>query len=237
MRIGICDDDYFIYEQLNDFILSALAEMEIYEEPEIVYYASGEELFEGYSGRGWLDFLFLDISMQRLDGITVGKLVRELDEKLILIFVSSHQERAIDSFDCRAFHFLTKPLQYSRFQQVFYSAFDLYRTSNAKYLIQFRNEWARIPISDIKYVELVHRRMLFHTLSGEYEMSGTLREVAEDLAPYGFVQSHQGYVVNMEFIRRFSKTELVMDDGATVPISLHRRTEMVLAYKGFLERQ
>lgn len=236
MKIGICDDDYFICEQLKDFIKRMMLENVIHGDPNIVYYENGEALLQRYEEDGRCDILFLDIAMRRADGITVGKLLREMDNQVILIFVSSHQERVMDTFDCMTFNFLPKPLKFEKFRQVFADAVRLYRRNHTLYTIQFRNNWVRVPINKIKYVELAHRHLFFHTEEGTYEMISNLRDVMEDLRPYDFLQTHQAYIVNMNCIKRFSKNEIILNDGSSIPISGHRRPEIVGSYKSFVER-
>lgn len=236
MRIAICDDEDFIYEQLRDYIRYAMVENKIRDQVEIVYFSSGEKLIQSYKNHKRFDILFLDIAMRRLDGITVGKAIREFDENAIFIFVSSHQERALETFDCVTFHFLPKPLKYPKFNQVFVKAVKPFHRDHAQYVIQFRNEIIRIPIDQIKYVEVVRRHLMFHTMEGDFEMVSTLRETLEELRPYDFIQVHQGFLVNMNQIKRLLKSELILVDGATIPLSVHRRPEVVMSYKNFLER-
>lgn len=73
MRIAICDDEDFIYEQLRDYIRYAMVENKIRDQVEIVYFSSGEKLIQSYKNHKRFDILFLDIAMRRLDGITVGR--------------------------------------------------------------------------------------------------------------------------------------------------------------------
>lgn len=236
MKVAICDDEFYIYDQLRSFIYHSGAKQQIQDDLEIFYFSSGERLLQSYKKRASYDIIFLDIAMRRMDGIAVGKVIRSYDEKAVIIFVSSHQERVMEAFDCMAFHFLTKPLSLPKFDEIFMKALRFYQRDRAQYVIQFRNEIVRFPIDQIKYVEVVHRHLMFHTTDGDFETVATLRDTVEELRPYDFVQVHQGFVVNMNQVKRLLRSELIMIDGSTVPLSAHRRSEVVMAYKTFLER-
>lgn len=236
MKIAICDDEFYVYDQLRSFIYHSGAKQQIQDELNITYFSSGERLLQSYKKNASYDIVFLDIAMRRMDEIAVGKVIRGCDEKTVIIFVSSHQERMIEAFDCRAFHFLTKPLTLQKFDEIFTKALRFYQRDRAQYVIQFRNEIIRFPIDQIKYVEVLHRHLMFHTTDGDFETVATLRDTVEELRPYDFVQVHQGFVVNMNQVKRLLKSELIMSDGSTVPLSAHRRSEVVMAYKTFLER-
>ena len=78
--------------------------------------------------------------------------------------------------------------------------------------------------------------MIFYTFEGTYEMRITLSETLAKLNQYGFIQTHQGYLVNMNLIKRFDGYDIILKDGTKVMMSARKKAEVLLAYSEFVER-
>ena len=56
------------------------------------------------------DIIFLDIEMGQEDGITVARRIRKIDKKVLIVYVTSHENYMMESFEIRPFRFLVKPV-------------------------------------------------------------------------------------------------------------------------------
>lgn len=233
LKIIICDDESSSREQLREFIShynQFLPGLEVLE------FSSGEEVVKYCKNNLPADIVFLDIELNNLDGIDTAKLIRIYDTKAIIIFVSSHKERVFDAFDCETFNFITKPFSQEKFNYVFEKAIDKYNLQHAYFMISMKNQSINVPIEKIKFFEVCHKHIIFHTYDGEYEMVTTLGKVMEKLAAYGFLQTHQGYAVNMNLIKRIEGLNIILVDGTKVMISARRRKEVVTEYASYVSR-
>ena len=117
-RIGICDDEIGTCTQLEGFILKYLKERCIEHEIEIFY--SGETLCKYMEDEKRFDLLFLDIEFDTIDGIQVGKYIRDIlkDEIMDIIFISSKSHYAMQLFACRPIDFMIKPIQYLDMERI-----------------------------------------------------------------------------------------------------------------------
>lgn len=231
MKIFICDDDSSSRAQIKTYldIYGPCSHLEISE------FATGVEMIRALKS-GHADIIFLDIEMEIIDGIDTAKLIRITDRRAIIIFVSSHQERVFDAFDCEAFHFITKPFTQQKFNDVFAKAIQKYKFLNKTIPVQWKNTSVELPIEKIKYFESYRKHVIFHTYDGEYQMIANLSDVLNELSPYGFTQTHQGYAVNMNLIRRFDGLDILLDDGTKVPMSVRKKAEVVSTYAKYVTR-
>lgn len=71
----------------------------------------------------------------------------------------------------------------------------------------------KIYYSEIKYIETFGRHTLIHTVHGVYESYITMRNHLKLLENSGFVQSHSGYIVNLNFIKSISERAVLLRDG------------------------
>lgn len=67
--------------------------------------------------------------------------------------------------------------------------------------------------------------------------SKTIRHFEDILAPMGFIRPHQSYVINAKHIEQYNKKDggyLVMEDGTQIPVSRHRKEEILMMFKNDL---
>ena len=115
MNIAVCDDEENIRYLIKRLIEKQDASCRIME------FSSGEELlrFWGQEDREQLDILFLDISMDGIDGMETAEQIRDWKEEReevlwgslpLLIFVTGYPEYMPKAFSVNAFQYLVKPV-------------------------------------------------------------------------------------------------------------------------------
>lgn len=231
MKIAICDDEMCVRKQQRAYIKE-------YDEKQsfvIEEFSSGEELIQSLKNKHF-DIIFLDIEMDKINGIDTAKLIRIENYKTIIIFVSSHKEYVFDSFDCEAFNFIVKPIIQEKFNNIFTKAIEKYKFLNKAITIHWKGTVIELPIEKIKYFESYKRHIIFHTYDGEFQMFANLSDVLNELSMYGFIQAHQGYVVNMNLIRRFIGSDIILVDGTKVPMSCRKKNDVMTKYAKYVER-
>ena len=82
-------------------------------------FSSGEAFLRA---KAPVDILFLDIRLGGMDGIETAKALRAQNSDMILIFLTGCREYALEAFDVSAFHYLLKPMEEQKFQDIFTKA-------------------------------------------------------------------------------------------------------------------
>ena len=116
-RIAICDDDSLQVSNLENQISRYFDELNI--QYEIDGYYKGDRLVK--SMREQMDnyqLIFLDIEMEIINGIETAKLLRNLDKNFILIYVTSYEQYALESFEVSPFRYLIKPVSLEKLKVV-----------------------------------------------------------------------------------------------------------------------
>ena len=106
IKIAIVDDE----EQTREQILRTLKEnIQEQHEVEIKLYAYGRKsFFEEIQKGETADILFTDIQMQQLDGVELGKLVRRICPDMYIVFITSYEEYATESYRIEAYQYILK---------------------------------------------------------------------------------------------------------------------------------
>ncbi len=64
-----------------------------------------------YAGRTTVDIAFLDINMRRMDGLMLAKRLKEIHEKMNIIFITGYSEFAVDAFSLGSSGYIMKPVE------------------------------------------------------------------------------------------------------------------------------
>ena len=94
----------------------------------------------------------------------------------------------------------------------------------------------KLKISEIYFVECCRKHIIYHTQNDSFDTIGTLSETYDLLKEYGFFQVHQGYLVNFEKIKCFSKNDIILDNDRAVMMSVRKKKETLIAYSRYLEK-
>ena len=65
------------------------------------------------------DIIYLDIEMDKEDGISAAKRIRIYDKNVLIIYVTSHENHMKESFVVRPFQFLVKPVSENKWKRVY----------------------------------------------------------------------------------------------------------------------
>ena len=222
VMIGICDDQPEQIQLLRQYLNSSqnAGEFVIVESTEPQDFL--EKLAESKP-----QLVFLDIDMNGtdgMDGIRLGEAIRSLNEDAVVVYVTAHEEYALEAFRVRAFHYLLKPLTKEKFNPVLEEAFKtIQRNQAAKpekcFNLQMKGELVSLNCSQIYYFEKSGHRIRIHTKTGDVYYYGNLSGLPGKFDDGSFLQCHQGYVVNTDKIRSFKEKTLFLEGGFQLPVS------------------
>lgn len=233
LRICICDDNKPIHEVIKKYCIERLDNSQL----EIISTFSAEELIKYYNKKINFDIIFLDIEMDSLSGIEAAKIIREQHSNSIIIFISNYPHYVFEAFSVEALHFLVKPVSASEFNNVFNRAISKYNSTHSSISLKWQGERFVIKIDEIKYIESYKRHITVYAENDTYEAIGKIPNLLKELAPHGFVRTHQGFIVNMNYIKRFDKSDVVLFDGTKIMLSVRKRTEALNLFDNYLKNK
>ena len=163
------------------------------------------------------DIIFLDIEMPGLTGIELIR--KKITDAALPVFITSHPEFALESYELDAFDYLLKPVSSERFATCalrlrdFYQmrvkafAFDIEQDTNFIIIKQGYDKY-KIPIHDIVYLEAMRDYTRITTVTKQYLVLTTLNGITEKLPPDIFVRIHRSYVVNRTKVDAIQKNKI-----------------------------
>lgn len=224
-KIAVCDDN----QQFLGTIVTCLHQLEnkYQYEMDLEEYSSGEELIEDIDRGLRFDVIYMDIEMKDMDGMDTAAYIRERDDKMLLIYVSSHEEYMRKLFETEPFRFLSKPVSFEEFEHVFLKAMQKVEYQKKEcYYFQSGKNVMKVLVRDILYFESSGRKVIVHTKNHDYTYYDKLGEVEKKVEHLRFVRIHKAYLVNMDNIEAFQYERIALVDGTILSISEKNRPKI-----------
>lgn len=229
MKIAVCDDDSATTNHIDQLINNITNDFEVF------LFSSSEEMLKLKMD---FDILLLDIKMGDISGIDLAKQIRADQEnkkknKSLIIFITGYREYMEDAFDVNAFHFITKPINESKFTEVFSKALKEIKNANEQQkrfiLIKHFETRRKVYLKDILYIESNNKKVIFHTIYGNFQIYETMDNIEKQLGDT-FFRIHRFYLVNMEKITEYSSKNIVLTNKERLTIAEKKYSEFVKAY-------
>ena len=112
IRIGICDDSEFAHDIVEGYTKEYCQKNGI--DIEVIHYYSGKDLL---NSKDDLDGLLLDIVMPDMDGIEVGRQLKDRGVPYKVIMLTVRQDIFKEAFKINAFRFVSKPVEQKEFDE------------------------------------------------------------------------------------------------------------------------
>ncbi|MCI9603061.1 MAG: response regulator transcription factor [Ruminococcus sp.] len=224
LHIAICDDEQSFVDHLKSLIRQYAAETG--EEIKVSPYYDGLDLIEKYDPT--VDLIFLDIQMKLVDGLRTAEKIRQMDEKVGIIFLTTLTQYGLEGYKYRAADYIIKPIRYVRLRDELNRFLSMSRQDASPSLI-IKNDSGKYKIflKSLRYIETFNRNLLFHTEQEKIICYKSMKEVEQDLKGQGFARSHSSYLVNLFYIKGVQKLEITLVTGEILPISQPKRKQFM----------
>lgn len=200
-------------------------------EYEIKRFSSPASFFDKYVS--YFDIVLIDIEMPNMSGLEASKRLREVNGDVVIIFVTNLAQYAVEGYAVNAFDFIIKPVEYGNFSARFKRALNFVNLRSQKIVIRLTDNVAQtVPVSQIKYIEVFSHMIIYHTLSGDFEVRGTLAEAENKLKNYGFYKCNNCYLVNLKFVDKVDGTTAVVC-GEKLAVSRRKKKDFLEAITHF----
>jgi len=240
--VAICDDERAICANLESMLMSIFDKRNIKYELDVYY--NGEDLCTKMKAGAVYNLIFLDIELAQsaVNGVGVGRLIRETHKNNIasIVYISWETKYSMQLFAVRPLDFLVKPLDYEMIEHVINTYQDIHGIWAKDFTYKIGHDIFKVQVKDIVYVQSVKRKLILYLSDGrQEEFYGALNEIyQEQLEKYDFLHIHASYIVNFDFIQaiKFDKVTLTTLP-VSLPVSQRKRSEVRAAYCAILERR
>lgn len=232
MKIAICDDE----EQDRNLMLRLVSEyldMHNYH-IRVDEYQTGEAFLAGKVSE--YDLVILDIFMGEINGIQIAqKLIRD-NPDVQIIFCSTSNAYAAESYDVSALRYFIKPISREKLFGTLDRFFLVHTSLRTLTYMQNRME-ERVYLTDIVWVEADGHRSILHTRQGDIVTRTPFAQICDQLKDADFVKPIRYALVSLQYAASIPTDVFTLTDGTEVPISRDQRPAMKKAFSDFKMRK
>lgn len=228
LRIGICDDESDVRDSLRFQLEKILDE----KTEQIVY-----EFSDGLVASNWvkkhpgeIDLLFLDIEMEKQNGMETAKIIREYDKDIAFAFVTGYTEYVYEGYEVEAIGYFIKPISLKQLNTLIERMRKKLQEKDMDDYYCFKNADGtyRISKKDILFLESDKRQIHIKTLTQDFVIYGKLNDIEQDFAKDSFVRIHNRYLVNSKHVAHIG-TDSLLINSEKLPFSRSHKKEAIQA--------
>ena len=236
--IAVCDDEEYFRIREEQLIIKYMDRKGYHYKIEL--FESGSEILNLGKAVAKFDIIFLDINMEKMDGIETAKRIRMNTKDAYIVFITAFITYALEGYKVDAVRYLLKEDEY--LEKAVYECLDaiIYKMNYEEYkhTFQFQEGMVELYYEDILYVESSLHKLIFHMAAentGRYTIYEKLDAVDELLHEAGFCRIHKSFLVNLKYVEDIERYKVKLSNGICLRASksryLNARNELI-CYRG-----
>lgn len=179
-------------------------------------FPSAESFLFAFSQQQDYDILLLDIEMPGMDGVTMARQIRKISDTVQIVFISGYSDYISEGYEVSALHYLLKPVKEEKLTEVLDRALNKIEKNEGYLELKSSSELLRIPYHEIKYLDVYQNYVTVHCKE-EHSLKRSLSDVVKQLDER-FYKAGRSLAVNLDYVRRVTKTEIRLSDGTVLPL-------------------
>ena len=184
-----------------------------------------------------IDLIFLDVDLNfEMNGIDIGAYFKSKFPKIIIVFVSMHEDFVFPALSIGFFQFIRKTKYDFDIVKVLKQIEDYLKENLKKICIKMDGRSYVVRLNDIKYIMSIGHDLYINTYQKEYLIYSSLKKFMDQISFDELVQIERSLVVNLSFIKRMDKTSVITLNDEEYFVGRKYQDELVRKYEEFLLR-
>lgn len=155
------------------------------------------------------DLLLLDMTMPGMDGLGVARLLGKRDNAPAVIFVTAHEDFAVEAFDLEAVDYVLKPVAAQRLERAIERAVARRERGHAngggewlhEFWVPHRSELLRIEAEQVDRIDAERDYVRLHVGERSYLLLQTIAGLEGRLDPSRFIRIHRSTILRRDRVR------------------------------------
>jgi len=227
LKVAICDDEKIFVDQLKVLIYDYANKHRF--GMVIDVFERGEDLLKTTKK---FDIIYLDYQMSGIDGMDTARALRAKNVQGNIIFVTNYPDFVYSAFEVNTFRFIKKPIEKKDIDDSLDAYFKRFGNDYPIILYSDR-EAVKVETSEIIFLEALGKHCVLHKKDQTFECAKTMAEIYRMLPRNHFYKINRAFIVNFNYIDRFSSEVVVFKNGEKAYISRNYMTAFKNAYKNY----
>jgi DNA-binding LytR/AlgR family response regulator len=174
-----------------------------------------------------VDAIFLDVAMPGLSGLDLARVLARFRSQPPIVFVTAHDDHAVDAFELHAVDYLLKPVRDKRLTEAVRRVIDAAGedaevADDETMAVELGGVTKFVNRSDIRYVQAHGDYARLHTREGSHLVRIPLHTLEERWKEAGFLRIHRSLLVSVDHIDEVRSEQgryFVVVDTAVLQVS------------------
>ncbi|WMJ76879.1 MULTISPECIES: LytR/AlgR family response regulator transcription factor [unclassified Sedimentibacter] len=236
INILIADDEEHVREELT-YIVSKIQDFNVM--PPV---NNGTQVLKMLTNNK-PDVLLLDIEMPGMDGIEIGKIIKEMQDPPYIVYVTAYDNYALDAFKVNAVGYILKPISEKDVRKKLDLVKRMIQTVEAKehesntesannnrIAYKIDEKYIFFEQSDLMFAYAKDREVFLRIKEKDYLYNQSLTKLESKLDPSKFFRCHRNYIVNINEITEvtawFNGAYLIKIQDMNITVSRNRVKEL-----------
>ena len=199
LKFVVCDDNKNTLRQLSIMLESIFIKNDL--DSKVVFKTHLESELINYIEKNSIDVLILDIQLSsKSAGLDIANKIRQFNKDCYIIFATAHPEFVFLAYQYKTFDYICKPITKQRLEETILRLIsDINDIKSPNKYIKLDNKNTIINGNDVQYIKRDGMKIIFHTLSRDYEIYSSFAKL-QDKLPSNFVRCHKSFIANINNI-------------------------------------
>ena len=236
LKIAICDDRKEDRDKMNQYVQQFCqermlqAEIKVFDHPDDLILVC--EKFRPH-------IYILDIVMPMVNGIQAARELRWNQPDAQIIFATSEESFALESFDVNPINYILKPVKREKlFETLNLAVKRISLEEENAVTIKVKGGYRTLHLDDIMYLDYRNHVVSYHLLSGETISTSTLRigfaqYLVQNHSEEDFVLCHESVAVNIRSVDKLTKTDIMVRNHEVIPMAKSRYAQVSEKYMSY----
>lgn len=234
IKIAICDDEELYLDML---VVQLEKSKDFYKKFELFKYYDGNELLKD-NEKQHFDCVFLDIEMKTISGIEIAENIRKVNEDMMIVFLTSHEEKVYEVIKLNPFRYIRKNISEcnQEIDEAVEEIIKKYEQKSYKMCFQSNNKKEIVVgINEIFYFQAYDHCVTMCYENNTDVIKDTLNNIEKELYLKGFFRVHKSFIINLRKVKGFNGLEVELVNGDKVLISRHKLADFKSTFHDFIK--
>ncbi len=236
LKFYICDDNSSFANKIKKEIDLYMSSIRNYE---TIVFNSGVALLKQFD-KQVADVVLLDIDMPGMNGFEVASLLQKRKEDILILFVTSHEDKVYQSYDYHPFWFIRK----NHIHDLRVIIPKLLRKIDAEderkrltFNLKAENCVVEIDINTVIYIESYRNDIIIQDrVFGKKQVRCKITDAEKQLYPLNIIRIQNSFLVNCRYIAKITSREVILTDGTHFGLGRSKIEFVREEYQNFIRR-
>ena len=233
IRVAIVEDEIRYQQMFEEYIRKYADEKSV--DVSVKVFSDGMDISEGYEPV-W-DVILMDIKMRHQDGMEAARVIRQHDQDVAIMFITTLAQYAIHGYEVGALDYVLKPVEYDKFAMRFDRLLRGINRKEERFIMLPGDDGKdKVEISKIRFIRVDHHNLEINVDSQagvrNYNIRKSISSIEKELSDNRFVRCDQSVIVNISYITKVKKDTVEVGD-IILPVSRAKRKPFMEAIASF----